>query len=145
MSMHPHIKILSKPIYEVDFFNKLYSRGTILYNGTIRRMSCNYSNQITIVKTTSYFKSASAPSRIHNMNSSIKLIAIFREPLSRTMSHFTFNKYGLRYKYDLKLAVTDKRNGGVDQNSFAIKHSIYDEDFRDTWTILSEAKSKSSK
>ena len=124
MSMHPRIKILSKPMYEVDFFNKFYPRGLEWYR---RRMPCSYSNQITVVKTPSCFQSASAPSRIHKMNSSIKLIALFREPLSRTLSHFTFNKYGLRYKYDLKVAVTDKRKGGINKNSYFIKHSIYDE------------------
>ena len=72
-------------------------------------------------------QSVSAPSRIHDMNSSIKLIALFREPLSRTISHFTFHEYGSRYKYDLQAAVMDKRTGDVDKNSFFIKHSIYDE------------------
>ena len=31
MSMHPRIKILSKPVYEVDFFNKLYAKGLEWY------------------------------------------------------------------------------------------------------------------
>ena len=123
MSIHPRIKILFKPYYEIDFFNKLYSRGLEWYR---RSMPCSNEKQITVVKAPSYFQSDTAPSRIHEMNSSIKLIAMFREPVSRTMSHFTFNKYGARYRYDLTAAVRD-RNGAINEKSTFIRHSIYDE------------------
>ena len=123
MSIHPRITILFKPYYEIDFFNKLYSRGLEWHR---RSMPCSNEKQITVVKAPSYFQSDNAPSRIHEMNSSIKLIAMFREPVSRTMSHFTFNKYGARYRYDLTAAVRD-RNGAINEKSTFIRHSIYDE------------------
>ena len=46
MSMHPRIKILYKPVYEVEFFNKFYSRGLEWYR---RKMPCTNANQITVL------------------------------------------------------------------------------------------------
>ena len=124
MAMHPRIKILYEPMYELEFFINFYSRGLEWYR---LAMPCSYQKQITVLKAPSYFQSKLVPSRIHKMNSSIKLIAMFREPLSRTLSHFTFNNYGARYKYDLRAAVTNRKSGDIAKNSTFIEHSIYDE------------------
>ena len=125
MAMHPRIKILYEPMYELEFFINFYSRGLEWYR---LAMPCSYQKQITVLKAPSYFQSKLVPSRIHKMNSSIKLIAMFREPLLRTLSHFTFNNYGARYKYDLRAAVTNHKNGNnITEKSTFIQHSIYDE------------------
>ena len=45
--------------------------------------------QITIEKTPGYFRNPELPKRVFEMNSKIKLILIFREPVKRTVSHYT--------------------------------------------------------
>ena len=124
MSMHPRIRILTKP-YELEFFNEHYAYGLEWYR---RHMPCSYSNQVTVVKTPSYFQSQTAPGRIHSMNSTIRIVVLVREPVSRTISQFTFNPLGYsRYKYNLANAVLVKATGKVDNDSYFVKHSIYDE------------------
>ena len=124
MSMHPRIRILTKP-YELEFFDEHYAYGLEWYR---RHMPCSYSNQITVVKTPSYFQSQIAPGRIHSMNSTIRIVVLVREPVSRTISQFTFNPLGYsRYKYNLANAVLVKATGKVDKNSYFVKHSVYDE------------------
>ena len=125
MSMHPRIVIKSAPIYEVQFFDEKYHKGLQWFR---RQMPCSYSNQITVVKTPSYFQHPLVPARIHAMDPSIKLIVLVREPVSRTLSQFTFHKSGLKkFKNNLKRAVLDRRRNKIDKNSYYVKHSIYDE------------------
>ena len=124
MAMHPRIKILFQPKYELQFFAKHYSKGLEWYR---RAMPCSYPDQLTVVKAPSYLQNKSVPNLIHKMNPDIKLIAMFREPLSRTLSHFTFNDLGAKYRYNLDVAVTSNKTGNIDDNSFFIRHSIYDE------------------
>ena len=91
-------------------------------------MPCSYSNQITVVKDPSCLQSVSAPDRIHRMDSSVRIIVIVREPVSRTISQFTFNPLGsARYKYNLTDAVVDKESGDINETSYFVKHSVYDE------------------
>ena len=124
MAMHPRIKILTKP-YELNFFTNLYERELEWYR---QRMPCTFSNQITVVKTPSYYHSLAAPGRIYSMNSSVKIIVLVREPVSRTISQFTFNPTGLsRYKLNLTDAVIDRKTGEINAESYFVKHSIYDD------------------
>ena len=125
MSMHPRIVIKGKPVYEVPFFDVKYNKGLEWYR---RHMPCSYSNQITVVKTPSYFQHPLVPARIHKMDSSIKLIVLVREPVSRTLSQFTFHKRGLRkYRSNLKSAVFSKHLNSINKSSYYVKHSVYDE------------------
>ena len=48
-----------------------------------------YDYQITIEKTPGYFRTVEAPKRVFEMNPSIKLILIVRNPVTRIVSHFT--------------------------------------------------------
>lgn len=52
-------------------------------------MPCSSKGQITMEKSSQYFTSRLAPERIHEMNSSIKLVLIVREPARRSISHYT--------------------------------------------------------
>ena len=125
MSMHPRIKILSKPMYELPFFTYRYDKGLEWYR---RKMPCSYSNQITVVKTPTYFQSLEAPGRIHAMNSSVRLIVLIREPVSRTISHFTFHENRAHtFNSNLTKAILNPQTGDVKKASFFVKHSIYDE------------------
>ena len=124
MAMHPRIKILFQPRYELEFFVNYYREGLEWYR---RAMPCSYPDQLTVVKAPSYLQNTYVASRIHKMNPDIKLIAMFREPVSRTLSHFTFNDYAARYKYNLMAAVVSNKTGQIYKNSAFIRHSIYDE------------------
>lgn len=82
-----HSKIVT-PGDEMHFFSNdsTYQLGLDWYR---KCMPLSSSDQITIEKTPKYFVSPIAPARVHNMNSSIKLIVILRHPTTRLISDFT--------------------------------------------------------
>ena len=126
MSMHPRVVIKARPNYEIPFFDVKYKNGFEWFR---KKMPCSYSNQITMVKTPSYFQHPLVPARIHEMDPTIKLIVLVREPVSRTLSQFTFHNGALKkYRNKLKQAVLlkDEMNS-VNEDSYYVKHSIYDE------------------
>ena len=57
-------------------------------------------NQITIEKTPNYFSSMAAAKRIHDFNPKIKLIVMIRDPIIRSISHFT---HDLKYRWNQEL------------------------------------------
>ena len=124
MSMHPRIIIKTRPQYETKFFSHdyKYAKGLFWYKN---QMPCSYKNQIIIEKSPEYFQRPKCASRIHAMNSTIKLIVMVREPVSRTVSHFTFfNNYTL---LKLEDSVINKTTGEILKIKSAIQCSIYDE------------------
>lgn len=46
-------------------------------------------NQISIEKSPSYFVTPEVPERVYGMNSTIKLLLIVREPVTRVISDYT--------------------------------------------------------
>lgn len=62
-----------------------YARGLEWYRS---RMPHSYRGQITIEKSPSYFVTPEVPERIRAMNSSIKLLLIVREPVTRAISDY---------------------------------------------------------
>ena len=128
MSMHPRIEIRNKPNYEISFFDKYYGLGLKWYR---RNMPCSFSDQITVEKSPNYFHNAVVPARIHKMNSSIKLIALVREPVARTISWFTFWRSRLvQFHYNLDECVFKKPSGEINMGCRGVKESIYDEGIR---------------
>ncbi|CAL4141148.1 unnamed protein product, partial [Meganyctiphanes norvegica] len=95
ISLHPQVVHAKK--YEMHFFekdkitgsDKRYQMGLEWYR---ENMPPSYENQITIEKTPSYFISDDAPERISEMNSSIKLILIVRDPTTRVVSDYLHTK-----------------------------------------------------
>ena len=123
MSMHPKIKITTTPRYETKFFSAdiRYNRGLNWYK---KQMPCSYENQITVEKSPEYFQISKCASRIKEMNSSIKLIVMVREPVSRTMSHFTFfPEYSV---YKLEDAIFNQTTGKIKTYVTVTRFSIYD-------------------
>nr|CDQ04119.1 BMA-HST-3.2 [Brugia malayi] len=45
--------------------------------------------EITVEKTPAYFVSKTAPGRVHSLNSTIKLIVVVRNPITRAISDYT--------------------------------------------------------
>lgn len=85
LALHPDIAMQMK-LQTVLFFNTYYMRGLEWYRN---QMACSSEGQITMEKSPQYFTSRFVPERIHNMNSSIKLVIIVREPIRRAISHYT--------------------------------------------------------
>ena len=129
MAMHPRIKIRSVPYYEIPFFGRLYYKGLQWYKNQMPR---TYRNQITVAKDPEDFQDPSAPLRIYAMNASMRLIVMVRDPVARSISHFTFHaKLAAKFGNKLENVVVSHKMGNatgeIDPRSFFIKHSIYDE------------------
>ena len=136
MSMHPRIVIRSAPYYEISFFDHQYGRGLEWYR---KNMPCSLSNQITIEKSPSYFHSMDAPARIYQMNSSIKLIALVREPVDRIISWFTFQKNRIKhFNYNLDKCAFKQPSGDINIGCQAIRESIYDDGIKRYLSFFSQ-------
>ena len=125
MYMHPRIRIYREPLIETNFFAGQYSKGIEWYR---KQMPCSVQGQITVEKSACYLQEPDTPARIHAMNSSIRLIVLFREPISRAVSHFSFSQHiAKRYGNKFDTCAINSTSGEINRNCFAIKHSIYDE------------------
>lgn len=84
MNLHPMIQ---KATEEIHFFDDddNYSLGLDWYR---RRMPYSFPGQITVEKSPAYFITPSVPARIFNMDSSVKLLLIVREPVTRLISDY---------------------------------------------------------
>uniref|UniRef100_A0A8D0C4I6 Sulfotransferase n=1 Tax=Salvator merianae TaxID=96440 RepID=A0A8D0C4I6_SALMN len=70
LDVHPNIVVAATEVHFFDW-DENYVKGIDWYRSL---MPFSYENQITIEKTPGYFTSPQAPERIHDMNSSIKLV-----------------------------------------------------------------------
>lgn len=130
LSLHPSIVTAED---EIHFFNDddRYRLGLDWYRS---RMPHSRGQQITIEKTPGYFISHMAPSRIHRMNSSVKLIVLLRNPTIRTISDYTQIYFNKLYKNETLDAfediVIDKESSGVNVRYKAVQISTYHHFFR---------------
>lgn len=53
------------------------------------KMPPTLEGQITMEKTPSYWVTRSAPRRVYSMNPSVKLLAVVRDPVTRSISDYT--------------------------------------------------------
>ncbi|XP_002739746.2 heparan sulfate glucosamine 3-O-sulfotransferase 1-like [Saccoglossus kowalevskii] len=85
LKLHPKIQAASD---EIHFFDREenYSRGLDWYR---RRMPYSFPDQITMEKSPAYFITDEVPSRIYEMDPSVKLVLIVREPTTRVISDYT--------------------------------------------------------
>uniref|UniRef100_A0A670YM97 Sulfotransferase n=1 Tax=Pseudonaja textilis TaxID=8673 RepID=A0A670YM97_PSETE len=81
LDVHPNIVVAATEVHFFDW-DENYVKGIDWYRSL---MPFSYENQITIEKTPGYFTSPQAPERIHDMNSSIKLLLILRDPTERVL------------------------------------------------------------
>ncbi|GFS27353.1 heparan sulfate glucosamine 3-O-sulfotransferase 5 [Elysia marginata] len=82
LSLHPNLICAEN---ETQFFSRFYFKGFAWYK---RQMPFSSEHQITVEKTPSYAESKLALQRIHAFNSSIKLIVIVRDPVTRLQSSY---------------------------------------------------------
>ncbi|KAL3983072.1 Sulfotransferase domain family protein [Acanthocheilonema viteae] len=83
LRLNPAIKA---PGPEVHFFDKNFDKGFDWYRSRMPETSIT---EITVEKTPAYFVSKTAPGRIRSLNSTIKLIIVVRNPITRAISDYT--------------------------------------------------------
>ncbi|CAK1581794.1 unnamed protein product [Parnassius mnemosyne] len=83
--LHPMVQ---KASGEVHFFDRdeNYALGLDWYRS---KMPLSFRGQITIEKSPSYFVTPEVPERVRAMNSSVRLLLIVREPVTRAISDYT--------------------------------------------------------
>ena len=72
-----------------------------------------HQNEVILERSHTYFDSLNAPKRVYEMNSKIKLILIFVNPVKRAISYFT---HRLSYKANLSDPI---RHNSLDDNQFS--------------------------
>ncbi len=91
LNSHPEI---SSPQYEVHYFdvNTSYTKGLSWYLEQMPRVN---ENQITLETSPNYFERPWVPERIYQYNQTVqpvKLILIFRNPVTRIISEYVHNR-----------------------------------------------------
>ncbi|KAG2469413.1 heparan sulfate glucosamine 3-O-sulfotransferase 1-like [Polypterus senegalus] len=124
LNLHPDIEVARS---EIHFFNldENYERGFGWY---LAQMPLSLPYQLTVEKTPGYFASPKAPARIHDMNSSIRLLLIVRDPAERLISDYTqvlYNRKERRKPFQ-SLEQLVLRKGKLNTNYKAIQRSLYD-------------------
>ena len=129
LASHPDIAMQMK-LPTMLFFNVHYARGLNWYRD---QMPCSTEGQVTMEKSPQYFQAPRAPKRIHAMNSSIKLILIVREPIKRSISHYSHvvEKKPGRYMHSFEQTITNRR-GNIDKTHTTIIRSLYSVQLK-TW------------
>ncbi|CAL4075779.1 unnamed protein product, partial [Meganyctiphanes norvegica] len=126
LSMHPRIvrAKAEKHFFEDEFNN--YERGIDWYQA---QMPPTAEGQITIEITPRYFISPEVPSRVHDMNSSIKLLLIVRDPVTRIISDYAHVLHRNRMwewkplqPFSHEIFTPD---GKVDKGNFIVRPSFY--------------------
>ncbi|KAB7497562.1 Heparan sulfate glucosamine 3-O-sulfotransferase 5, partial [Armadillidium nasatum] len=124
LALHSYVVKKSE---EMHFFDDddIYENGLEWYR---KKMPYSFDNQVTIEKTPSYFISREAPARIKEMNESVRLLVIVREPTTRVISDYAqiLDSKKLRGKPYIPF---EKRVlnevGEINENYIAIKISQY--------------------
>ncbi|XP_006031926.1 PREDICTED: heparan sulfate glucosamine 3-O-sulfotransferase 1-like [Crocodylus porosus] len=124
LDIHPNIVVAATEVHFFDW-DENYVKGIDWYRSL---MPFSYENQITIEKTPGYFTSPQAPERIHDMNSSIKLLLILRDPTERVISDYTQVYYN-RVESHKPVQPFEEiviKNGALNTKYKAIQRSLYD-------------------
>ncbi|XP_076329589.1 heparan sulfate glucosamine 3-O-sulfotransferase 1-like [Tachypleus tridentatus] len=124
LNVHPMVQ---KSSGEVHFFDNdaKHSLGFEWYR---RQMPFSFPEQITIEKSPSYFITNKVPERIHEMNSSIKLLLIVRDPVTRLLSDYSQLAANKAKKGKILPPFKElvlNRDGQVNVNYRAVKISMY--------------------
>ncbi|KAM3835028.1 heparan sulfate glucosamine 3-O-sulfotransferase 1 isoform 1-T2 [Vipera latastei] len=124
LDVHPNIVVAATEVHFFDW-DENYVKGIDWYRSL---MPFSYENQITIEKTPGYFTSPQAPERIHDMNSSIKLLLILRDPTERVISDYTQVYYNRLENHKSVQPFEDIviKNRALNTKYKAIQRSLYD-------------------
>ena len=124
LNIHPNIQAAKK---EMHFFDtdETYDKGLEWYR---KKMPYAFADQITMEKTPAYFTVETVPERVYNMNTSVKLLIVVRDPTERAISDYTqihSNKLEKgRWHRPFEELVLDE-NGEVRRSYAAVRRSLY--------------------
>ena len=126
---HPEIDNAFKSAsskHGVDYFTENYEKGLVWY---IKQMPCSEPNRMIIDHTPQYFRAASIPERVYQFNSTIKLILIVREPISRSVSQIlqmNATRPNMDKTVDIDSFLTDETGKNIDfTNGVVLKSNYY--------------------
>ena len=109
----------------INFFELHYKAGVNWY---IRQMPCSKPNHATVDHNQQYFRRENVPRLIQKFNSTIKLILLVREPISRTVSQYLQSSEGRRRRDtapDVDTFVLDSTGKKIDTDNYAVSSSSY--------------------
>ena len=130
MQLNPYIETYFSPTsYEMPYFSKYYNSKGKHWLQT--QMPCSYSNQVTVIKMSSYFHDKMVPERIRKFDRKMKLILLVREPVERLVSAFTFGPVCRDINL---LSRFDENADSIDMDLTMLRRfmemSVYDESIR---------------
>ncbi|XP_005995861.1 heparan sulfate glucosamine 3-O-sulfotransferase 1 [Latimeria chalumnae] len=123
LSLHPDISTAESELHFFDWEDH-YNKGFQWY---ISQMPLSYPHQITMEKTPAYFTSPQVPERIYNMNKTIRLLLILRDPTERVLSDYTQVYYNHLEKHKIYQSAEELiiKNGEINMDYKAINRSLY--------------------
>ncbi|XP_041356948.1 heparan sulfate glucosamine 3-O-sulfotransferase 5-like [Gigantopelta aegis] len=125
LNLHSKIQTARREVHFFDHDNN-YSQG---YDWYRQQMPYTFKDQITIEKSPSYFVVKGVPERVYQMNSTIRLLLIVREPVARAVSDYLqirdvrLNRGKIMEPFET-LAI-DNETGEINRSYNAIKRSVY--------------------
>ncbi|ESN90501.1 hypothetical protein HELRODRAFT_71226 [Helobdella robusta] len=85
LDLHPHVRAFR---FESHFFDKHFNKGLEWYR-LVYQMPLTSSSELTIEKTPSYFVTPGVPRRIREGIPNVKIILVFKDPITRLVSDYT--------------------------------------------------------
>ena len=123
LALHPGV--VTAPC-EINYFDHYFDRGLEWYRS---QLPLSRHNQMTIEKTPNYFLNREAPSRIHAMNATIKIVLTVCDPVARSVSDWLH--YCRKHKFDIDMCRTYEGSdiltpsAQINRNSPFIRRSSY--------------------
>ena len=123
LALHPDIVTAPR---EINYFDHYFDRGLEWYRS---KLPLSRQNQMTIEKTPNYFLNREAPSRIHAMNATIKIVLTVCDPVARSISDWLH--YCRKHKFDIDMCRTYEGSdiltpsAQINRNSPFIRRSSY--------------------
>mgnify|MGYP001864272433 FL=1 len=123
LSLHPDIAAAESEVHFFDWEDH-YRNGLQWY---INQMPFSYPHQITVEKTPAYFTSPEVPERVYNMNQSMRLLLILRDPSERVLSDYTQVFYNHMQKHKPYPSIEQFliKDGELNVDYKAINRSLY--------------------
>ena len=124
LNLHPKVQAHKSEIHFFDNHNN-FENGLEWYR---KKMPFSFKDQITIEKTPAYFTDDAAAGRIFQMNHSVKLLLVLRDPVDRTISDYTqisYNKQSKSLQFQKFETLALDMYGRVNKSYRAIQRSMY--------------------
>ena len=121
LSLHPRIRVALK---EAHFFDSkdLEKKSLETYR---EQMPLSYANDITVEKTPSYFISELARKRISQFNRAMKILVVFKHPVTRAIADYRHYKDRHQMLRETFQQYVTKPSGALDLTCRPLNTSLY--------------------